>query len=215
MGSKEWLLYVAVAGLAWGTYVPLIAYGGNEFVVPKGNLGGRLMAILCVGVAYLVIAVVLPLIMFFSGSAQWPDLKTTGLVFSSLAGVAGAVGALCVVFATKAAIEAAKEAEVDPSTYRLYIAPLIFGLAPVINTAVSLVWHPKAGDPWHFGFKAPHWLLYVGIVFVGLGAAMVLYAKELGETAAHQAPPKKEGTQGQAAPDAAPRPAGDSVSSPS
>jgi hypothetical protein len=224
MGGKDWLLYVAVAGLAWGTYVPLVFYGGNEFVVPKGNLGGRLMAILCVGIAYFVIAIVLPLILFFSGQAQWPDLKTTGLVFSSLAGVAGAVGALCVIFATKAAIDAAREAKVDPNTYKLYIAPLIFGLAPVINTLVSLIWHPKPGDPWHFGFKEPHWLLYVGIVFVGLGAAMVLYAKELGESAAPKVEPPKEEKQGslrpagegiQAAPSTDVKPAGGQITSPS
>ena len=25
-----WLLYVGVAGLAWGTYIPVIFFGGNE-----------------------------------------------------------------------------------------------------------------------------------------------------------------------------------------
>ena len=29
MGKYEWLLYVALAGLSWGTYVPFIAYGGE------------------------------------------------------------------------------------------------------------------------------------------------------------------------------------------
>ena len=29
-----WLCYVALAGLSWGTYVPIIFYGGNE-------LGGK------------------------------------------------------------------------------------------------------------------------------------------------------------------------------
>ena len=42
----------------------------------------------------------------------------------------------------------------NPATYRIYIAPLIFCLAPVINTLLSLVWHPKPGDPWHFGVRA-------------------------------------------------------------
>src|SRR5437667_8939133 len=136
--KNEWLLYVALAGLAWGTYVPLIFYGGNEL---GRGAGARLMAILCVGIAYFLIAVLFPLYLFLSGQEQWPDLKTTGLVFSGLAGVAGAVGALCVVFASKAAVDAAKAAGLPPATYRLYIAPLIFGLAPVINTLVSLVWH--------------------------------------------------------------------------
>src|SRR5262252_5448894 len=147
--KNEWLLYVAIAGLSWGTYVPLIFYGGNEL---GGKSSARLMAILCVGVAYFVIAVVFPLFLFLSKQEEWPDFKTTGLVFSSLAGVAGAVGAICVVFASQSGVGAAAEAKLPPATDRLYIAPLIFGLAPVINTLVSMVWHPEKGEPFHFGF---------------------------------------------------------------
>ncbi len=28
--KSMWLVYVALAGLAWGTYVPFIFFGGNE-----------------------------------------------------------------------------------------------------------------------------------------------------------------------------------------
>jgi hypothetical protein len=175
----QWLLYVGLAGLAWGTYVPLIFYGGNEL---GGKAGARLMAILCVGVAYFVIAVLFPLVMFLARPADRPDLTTTGLVFSGLAGVAGAVGALCVIFASKSATQAALGAKLNPAAYRLYIAPMIFGLAPVINTLVSLVWHPEKGEPFHFGFDMPGWKLWVGIVLVGVGAALVLFSKEEAES---------------------------------
>src|SRR5262245_35838947 len=121
--KNMWLLYVALAGLAWGTYVPIIFYGGSEL---GGKPNARLMAILCVGVAYFVIGVLLPLVLFFSGLYPWPELKSTGLIFSGLAGVAGAVGAICVVFATSSAKAAAGGAD----TYKVFIAPLIFGLAP-------------------------------------------------------------------------------------
>jgi drug/metabolite transporter (DMT)-like permease len=176
-----WLLYVALAGLAWGTYVPLIFYGGTEL---GGKPGSRIMAILCVGVAYFVIAVLFPVYMFLSRQADWPETNTwtTGLVFSGLAGVAGAVGALCVIFATKSAVGAARAAELRPDTYKVFIAPLIFGLAPVINTLVSVVWHPRAGEPFHFGFEPPGWKLWVGILLVGAGAALVLFSKEEAET---------------------------------
>jgi drug/metabolite transporter (DMT)-like permease len=184
-----WLLYVGLAGLSWGTYVPLIAYGGAELTPRPGFMGGRIMAILCVGIAYFVIAVVVPLALFLTGSYEWPPMKTTGLVFSGLAGVAGAVGALCVVFATQNAVAAAKEAGLPPTTYRLYIAPLIFGLAPVINTVVSVVWHPEAGDWANFHLHLPGWKLWVGIVLVGLGAAMVLLSKEEAEQPARPAGP--------------------------
>jgi len=185
--KSDWLLYVLLAGLSWGTYVPLIFYGGSEL---GGKSGARMLAILCVGIAYFVIAVLFPLYLFLSGREQWPDLKTTGLVFSGLAGVAGAVGALCVVFASKAAVTAAQQAGVPPATYRLYIGPLIFGLAPVINTLVSIFWHPSPKDgPLHFGFTMPHPLLWVGIVLVAVGAGLVLYSKEVSEKPA--APPAK------------------------
>jgi len=85
-----WWGYVVLAGLAWGTYVPIIFYGGSEF---GGKPNARLMAILCVGVAYFVLAVLFPMFLFLSGQEKWPTMATTGLVFSSLAGVAGAVGA--------------------------------------------------------------------------------------------------------------------------
>lgn len=187
MTKYEWLLWVALAGLSWGTYVPLIFYGGSE-LVGKNPLSGRFMAILCVGIAYFVIAVLFPLYVFFSKQAEWPALTSTGLVFSGLAGVAGAVGALCVIFASKSAVQAAKDAGVNPATYRLYIAPLIFGLAPIINTLVSLTWHHKPGQPFHFGFDMPGWKLWVGIVLVGAGAALVLFSKE--EAEAHHPPAK-------------------------
>jgi hypothetical protein len=178
-----WLVYVALAGLSWGTYVPIIFYGGNELGRAPN---ARLMAILCVGLAYFVIGVMFPLFMFLTGQYTWPNLKPTGLVFSSLAGVAGAVGAICVIFATKAATAAAPPD--NPAAYRVFIAPLIFSLAPIINTLVSTVWHPRAGEWFHFELKSPHPILWVGIVLVAAGAGLVLYAKELAETPAKPAP---------------------------
>src|SRR5260221_14549505 len=83
--KNEWLLYVALAGLSWGTYVPLIFYGGNQLGKPPGN---RLMAILCVGIAYFVLAVAIPLGLFLTKQTEWPDIKTTGIVFSGLAWLA-------------------------------------------------------------------------------------------------------------------------------
>jgi hypothetical protein len=200
MESRTWLVYVVLAGLAWGTYVPFIFYGGNEL---GGRAGARLMAILCVGIAYVLIAVLFPLYMFLSGQERWPDLTTTGLVFSGMAGVAGAAGALCVVFASKSATEAAVGAGLNPATYRMYIAPLIFGVAPVINTLLSSVWHPKPGAPFHFELELPGWKLWVGIVLVGLGAALVLFSKE--EAESHKGPAPRGSAAVRVAP-AAPQP---------
>ncbi|MFO0929386.1 MAG: hypothetical protein U0736_20555 [Gemmataceae bacterium] len=182
MHRNMWLIYVALAGLSWGTYVPLIFYGGSEL---GGKPASRLLAILCVGVAYFLIGVVYPLVYLLRlPASDRPERSGTGLLFSSLAGAAGAIGAICVIFATKAARAEAEAHELaDPNAYKLYIAPLIFGVAPIINTLVSTVWHPKKGQPLHFALHLPNPLLWLGIVLVGLGAGLVLYSKELAETA--------------------------------
>ena len=201
MERNLWLVYVALAGLSWGTYVPIIFYGGSEL---GGKPLSRMVAILCVGGAYFVIGVLLPLwYLFTTPREQWPAFTSSGLIFSSLAGVAGAVGALCVVFASKAAIDAADATGVDKSTYRVFIAPLIFGLAPIINVVVSSLWHPKKGEPFHFSLELPGWQLWVGILLIGLGAALVLYSKEAAE-AKHGKPPAPKAAPSSPTPEAAP-----------
>src|SRR5262249_18019980 len=150
--------------------------------------------ILCVGGAYFVIGVLIPLVyLITSDRKDWPSFNANGLIFSSLAGVAGAVGALCVIFASGAAMKVGvslKQADpnFNPSTYRMFIAPLIFGLAPIINTIVSSIWHPKPGHPFHFSFELPGWKLWLGILLVGAGAALVLFSKEEVESKPRPAP---------------------------
>lgn len=173
---KLWLAFVIGAGLCWGTYVPLIAYGGMSLSDGKpGSMGNRFAAILCVGAAYFVLGVLFPLGYFLVNGTGNATANPNGVIFSSLAGAAGAAGAICVVFAT------ANAAPAD----RIYIAPLIFGLAPLINTFVSMIWHPSKGSAFHFHWpeQTPGWTLWVGVVLTGLGASLVLYSKEAAEAA--------------------------------
>ncbi len=195
MNNIPWWGYVIMAGLAWGTYVPIIFFGGQLLspLNPQGNpigVGGRLASILCVGVAYFFLAVIIPVALMATRDDATADWKGVGLVFSSLAGVAGAVGAICVIFASKAAVDQAKLDGVNPATYRMYIAPLIFCLAPLINTLLSLIWHPDAKTgAWDiFHFEMPGWKLWAGIVLVAVGTFLVLLSKE--EAEATKAKPK-------------------------
>jgi hypothetical protein len=186
---------------------------------------------MCVGVAYLVLAIVIPGLLFLMKAQQWEDVKLTsnGLVFASIAGVMGAVGAICVVFASKEAMgagsaeytaekealvakrDAAPEAEKEAiaaqiatldkeketylTKYRILIAPLIFSIAPIVNTLLSSLWDPKPGKWANFEWNSPPPLFWVGILLVAVGTGLVLYSKEQAEQerkkkhqAAHAAP---------------------------
>ncbi|MFY7953235.1 MAG: hypothetical protein ACOVT5_12075 [Armatimonadaceae bacterium] len=220
-----WWGYVILAGLSWGTYVPIIFFGGGELSAKPG-IGGRLMAIICVGVAYLVLAIVIPVIVFLTNQSAWQEdvnkSNTGGYIFAGLAGVMGAVGAICVVFASSAAakegrdqfaaevkavekerdeatdpaVKAAKQEEVNAiqetkesreGKYRILIAPLIFSIAPIVNTLLASFWHPKKGV-WNaaFEWKDPGLLFWLGIVLVAAGTGLVLYAKESSEVKRQQ-----------------------------
>jgi hypothetical protein len=220
-----WWGYVILAGLSWGTYVPIIFFGGSELSAKPG-IGGRLMAIICVGVAYLVLAIVIPVIVFLTNQSAWQEdvnkSNTGGYIFAGLAGVMGAVGAICVVFASSAAakegrdqfsaevkavekerdeatdpaVKAAKQEEVNAiqetkesreGKYRILIAPLIFSIAPIVNTLLASFWHPKKGV-WNaaFEWKDPGLLFWLGIVLVAAGTGLVLYAKESSEVKRQQ-----------------------------
>lgn len=181
---KLWLAFVIGAGLCWGTYVPLIFFGGKSLGDGSPGMGNRFAAILCVGGAYFLLGVLFPLAWFWMNGTGNAKATFSGITFSSLAGAAGALGAICVVFATSYAAQ-----DKDFTSARLFIAPLIFGLAPLINTLFSLVWHPTEAEPWHVSLPAasPHWTLYLGIVLTGLGAAFVLYSKEATEELAKKA----------------------------
>jgi hypothetical protein len=180
MESRVWMLFVALAGLCWGAYVPMIAFGGKA-------LKNSYAALLCVGAAYFVIAIVLPVSILWA-RGKMPEWNSAGVTFATLAGAAGALGALCVIFATF-------EFRGD----RLFVAPVIFATAPVINTVISLVWQPTAESVWRFGLPSPQpgWKFFLGILFAGLGAALVLYSKEEAEKSHGQAkPPALEAGRG-------------------
>src|SRR5262245_48233080 len=123
MENRIWIFFVALAGLCWGTYVPLIAQGGKLLKTSYASF-------LCVGIAYFLVAIVVPVAVLWS-RGKMPDLNAAGISFAVLAGTAGALGALCVIFAT-----------FEFKGPRIYVAPLIFTFAPIINTLVSLFWHP-------------------------------------------------------------------------
>lgn len=171
MRFEIWQAFVMGAVLSWGIYVPVLHEGQSK--LGGGSPGaGSLRAFLCVGLAYVLAAVVIPLILFAMNlSAGEPldftrdgEVNTGGVAFALLGGIAGAGGALCIVLSLK------------NGGKPLYVAPLVFAGAPIVNAIVSLLWHPPEGatDP----KMLPGWLMFgAGILLAALGAGLVLYSK--------------------------------------
>jgi hypothetical protein len=144
---KLWLVFVVLAFLAWGAYVPMLHAGQT------GLRGGAVRAFLCVGLAYFLTAVLVPLGLLGMKMEPW-EWNASGVRMATIAGVLGAAGALCVILALKS------------GGSPLVVAPLVFAGAPIVNALVSMAWHrPKS---------PPEALFYVGIVLAASGAYLVL-----------------------------------------
>jgi len=142
-----WVLFVVGAILSWGVYGVLLHKGGVE-------LGNPLKALLCVGVAYFLIGVLVP-VATLSAQGGIGTFSRAGLWDATIAGALGAIGAACIIYAFRF------------GGLPLYVMPLVFGGAPIVNVFFSMMLHPP---------KNPvNPMLYVGLLFASAGAAMVLY----------------------------------------
>jgi hypothetical protein len=142
-----WAIFVAGAVLSWGAYGVLLFLGQTQ-------LGNPLKALLCVGIAYFLIGVIIPVI-GLSSQGGLSGFNTGGLVMATIAGALGAAGAACIIWAFKA------------GGLPFYVMPLVFGGAPIVNVLLSMVIHPPK--------SAINPMLYLGFVLASVGAAMVLY----------------------------------------
>jgi drug/metabolite transporter (DMT)-like permease len=148
-GSMLWVMFAIGAALSWGVYGAMLHQG-------QVKLGNPLRALLCVGVAYFLIGVIVPVAMLASqGQLNSQGWNTFGATMATAAGALGAIGAVCIILAFK------------NQGLPTYVMPLVFGGAPVINVFVSMLIHPPK--------TTPNPLLFVGFLLVVLGASMVLY----------------------------------------
>ena len=142
-----WVIFVVGAILSWGAYGVLLHQGQTQ-------LGNPLKALLCVGVAYFLIGVIVP-VAALSAQGDLSGFNTGGLIAATVAGALGAAGAACIIWAFRF------------GGLPVYVMPLVFGGAPIVNVLVSMAIHPP---------KQPlNPLLFLGFVFASIGAAMVLY----------------------------------------
>ena len=141
------MVFVAGAVLSWGLYGVSLHRG-------QVAIGSPLKALLCVGIAYVLIAVFVP-VGTLASQGELKNFNSSGAMISTAAGALGALGAVCIIFAFRAGASP------------LYVMPLVFGGAPLVNVVATAIIHPPK--------TAPSPLLYVGFLLAAIGAGMVLY----------------------------------------
>src|SRR6185436_11804853 len=114
--SMAGVIFVAGAVLSWGAYGALLHMGQTQ-------LGNPLKALLCVGAAYFLIGVLIPVGALASQGAL-SNFDSTGLITATIAGAA------CIIWAFKS------------GGLPIYVMPLVFGGAPIVNVAIAMVIHP-------------------------------------------------------------------------
>jgi hypothetical protein len=142
----RWLVFVLGAVLSWGVYGVVLHRG-------QVLLGNPLRALLCVGLAYMAIGVIVP-VAALQTQGELRAFHMPGVLLATLAGAFGALGAVCIIWAFRS------------GGLPVYVMPLVFGGAPLVNVLVSTILHPPR--------TAPSPLLYLGFVLLAAGAGMVL-----------------------------------------
>lgn len=156
------MLAVALVVGSWGAYGPMLHKGQAAMD------NSRLRPLLCVGLAYFLIAVLVPnaLLQVMPESSSYANVS--GTIWSLAAGAAGAIGALGIILAF------------NFGGKPIYVMPLVFGGAPVVNTLFTATTNRALGQ------LEPMFL--AGLILVVAGAAMVLVFAPRGGHAPQPAP---------------------------
>jgi drug/metabolite transporter (DMT)-like permease len=149
----HWVGFAIGAALSWGLYGPSLHQGQTK-------LGSPFRALLCVGIAYFILGVIVPVVALAAQGQLDKGWSTEGVLGATGAGMLGALGAVFIIYAFRAGGVPA------------YVMPIVFGGAPVVNVLFTMYLHPPK--------VAPNPLLYLGFVLVSIGAALVLYFKPQG-----------------------------------
>jgi hypothetical protein len=151
--------FIALTAICWGCYGPLL-HKGQTFMH-----GSRMRPFICVGMAYVVVGIVAPLI-FWTALGDHGQISARGVIWSLAGGTAGAVGSLGVILAFTFGGKP------------IYVMPLVFGGAPVVNTFFSIITAQQLSSISPF--------FYAGLIVVVAGAVSVLIFAPRG--APHAAP---------------------------
>lgn len=162
--NMTWITFALLTVLFWGVYGVILHKGRGLMpgVTPptaEAQHAG-LKAFLLVCVAYAVIGIVAAVLLKLRGS-DW-SFSGSGITWSFIAGIAGALGAFTLVLSLGAAAAIFKGAA--PAA----VMPIVFAGAPVVNTIVAMLVHPPEG-----GLKALPLPFILGIILAAAGAYLV------------------------------------------
>ena len=143
----SWIALAFGAALSWGMYGASLHRG-------QVALGNPMRALLCVGVAYFLIGVLVPAGVL-SSQGEMRNFNPVGTMTATFAGALGAIGAVFIIFAFR------------NGGSPTYVMPIVFGLAPLVNVLTTMIIHPPK--------SAINPLLYLGFLMTAAGAGMVLY----------------------------------------
>src|SRR5882724_2859803 len=152
----NWLVFALMTVVSWGVYGIFLHTGQMGM---KDAANGRYKAFLFVGLAYFLTAVLAPLAMLLMRGADW-NYPKGGMVWSLIAGIAGAVGAFCVLLAFGA--------KGTPAV----VMSIVFAGAPVVNAVVAVWQHPPQG-----GLSSIRPQFFLGILLAAVGGCLVTLYK--------------------------------------
>ena len=124
----HWVALAIGAALSWGMYGPTL-HGGQV------KLGSPFRALLCVGIAYMLVGVLVPVVALSMQGELGKGWNTGGFTQATLAGGLGALGAVFSIYAVRA------------GGLPLVVMPLGFGGAPLVNVLVTMYLHPPRVAP--------------------------------------------------------------------
>ena len=113
---------------------------------------------ICVGVSYFFLAILIPaFILTATGtSGNW---NVSGVIWSTMAGALGAVGALGIILAF------------NSGGTPVFVMPLVFGGAPIVNTLVTTAFHYYGNG--QIGSIRPEFLFSLALVIAGAVTVLV------------------------------------------
>jgi drug/metabolite transporter (DMT)-like permease len=163
----NWLSFALLTVCSWGVYGIFLHMGSMGMAGGDPN-SGRIKAFLLVGVSYFLVAVLAPLIILMVKGASW-SFPVKGSLWSLIAGIVGAMGALFVLLAFGA--------KGTPAA----VMAIVFAGAPIVNSVVAISLSNLWGEV--------RWQFIAGILLAATGGCLVTFFKP------NPHPPKKASTE--------------------